>query len=839
MKSSSRDFWETFPLLTVKDGVIVSKRGDLTVGWKMTLPPAFSVSSESYTSMLQRMQGAIASLPPWMVVHRQDMFLKRKVKEEGGGGFLESRYSRHFNGREYLEHTQYIFLTLSSKASALRPAGNCGIYGLSVLVNEVLLKDASRLDRIATEFIHRLTDSGLMKAKALDDEELIQALESYISLGRMDVIPTDRHLLPDKVELDGMELWTYSLSESKNLQSAICPTSRADKMSSPLSPLLLSTGAMYGQMLDCEHIVNSFILTVPQNEIKNELESSRRNKVGMSKRSVENTANADEIDEFTKKAHNEQLTIVKAHNNIMVWCRPDEADETAALTSSALTSMGITCTRNTYDNAAVWYSSVPGGCCELGKQSFRTAELMSCLCLGINETSQADIPKGIIRLCDRTRHIPVRIDFQEAAENAGLVSNYNAFILGPSGSGKSFFTNHMVRSLYDNNQTVVIIDLGHSYQGLCNIIREESDGKDGHYMTWNPEDPICFDAFTDFDQWLTKSGMIRRDLEGVAHLEAILKSIWEPRGGWVSEKDSILFTILSMFVESRQGIKPIFHDLYLYIDGPIKKMQMNSTLEVSKTVITADRFDVASLALAMMPYSKKGQFATLYNNPNPKNLFNSRFTVFEVGALKELGEKTIYPHCILGIMLSFSRMMRQGKERKTLVIEEAWQAIANNQMSGFLKELWKTSRKHNTSAVMVTQELTDIMSSEVIKDTILQNSATKILLSQESNITAISQVEQLFGLTKHQKAMVMSVGLGMDRKYRYREVFISIGSKHCGVYGTELSRQEGYAYQSNLSKKSRYIEEATKIGFRKAADLLTEINYNDDEAEKEDEKDKK
>jgi hypothetical protein len=240
-----------------------------------------------------------------------------------------------------------------------------------------------------------------------------------------------------------------------------------------------------------------------------------------------------------------------------------------------------------------------------------------------------------------------------------------------------------------------------------------------------------------------------------------------------------------------------------------------------------------------MPYSKKGQFATLYNNPNPKNLFNSRFTVFEVGALKELGEKTIYPHCILGIMLSFSRMMRQGKERKTLVIEEAWQAIANNQMSGFLKELWKTSRKHNTSAVMVTQELTDIMSSEVIKDTILQNSATKILLSQESNITAISQVEQLFGLTKHQKAMVMSVGLGMDRRYRYREVFISIGSKHCGVYGTELSRQEGYAYQSNLSKKSRYIEEATRIGFRKAADLLTEINYNDDEAEKEDEKDKK
>ena len=88
MKSSSRDFWETFPLLTVKDGVIVSKRGDLTVGWRITLPPVYSVSDESYSAMMQRMHGAIASLPPWMMVHRQDMYLRRKVSGGHGGSFL-------------------------------------------------------------------------------------------------------------------------------------------------------------------------------------------------------------------------------------------------------------------------------------------------------------------------------------------------------------------------------------------------------------------------------------------------------------------------------------------------------------------------------------------------------------------------------------------------------------------------------------------------------------------------------------------------------------------------------------------------------------------------------
>lgn len=820
MKSSSRDFWETFPLLTVKDGVIVSKRGDITVGWRMTLPPAFSLSEESYSALVGRMKSAIESLPPWMVVHRQDMYLRRKVKTTGGGRFLESRYRSLFDGREHLEHTQHLFLTLSSKASALRPAGNSGIYGLSTVVGSVLKKDLSRLRMAAAEFIHRLTDSGIMEAEAMDDDALMEVLESYVSLGREDSVPTDKLLLPDRVETDGMHLWTYSLSESRNLQSAISPVSAVQRMSSPLEPLYLSTGASWGPMLDCEHIVNSFIVTVPQNEIAGELDSSRRNKLGMSKRSVENTSNAEEIDEYTKKSHTDSMTTVKAHNNLMVWCREEDVEDTAAMASSALTSMGISCARNTYDNAAVWYASVPGGCCEIGRQSFRTAELNSCLCLGINETYEKDIPEGLISLCDRTRHIPVRIDFQRAAEKAGLVANYNAFILGPSGSGKSFFTNHMVRSLYDAGQQVVVIDLGHSYQGLCNIIREESGGADGHYMTWNPDDPLSFDAFWGFEKWLTDRKKLRRDHEGVAHLEAIIKHLWQPSGGWSTENDSILFNLLEVFVRSRGGVKPVLDDLHAFLDEEMKPMQDDGELMVRKTVIGKERFDISALTLAMEQYTSEGQFGFLYNNPSPKDLFSSRFTVFEVAALKDQGEKTIYPHCILGIMLSFSRMMRGSDGYKTLVIEEAWQAIANDQMSGFLKELWKTSRKHNTSAVMVTQELSDIISSEVIKDTILQNSATKILLDQDSNNTAIGQVAELFGLTRHQKAMVQSIGYGMDPRYRYKEVFIAIGSRHCGVYGTELSRQEGLAYESNMEKKKDYLREAARVGYMQAADNI-------------------
>ena len=825
MNISSRDFWETFPILTVKDGIIVSKRGDITMGWRLILPPAYSIGQDAYEDLNQRMHGAIRSLPPWMLVHRQDMFLRRRYADGGeADSFLGHRNAQLFHGREHLEHHAYLFLTLSSRASALRPAGSCGVYGLSTVVDGVLRKDVFRLRTAASEFIHRISDSGLVGAVPLGDEELLETLEQYVSLGRPDRIPTDRKLDADSVELDGQKLWTYSISESRKLPSAIAPVSKVDRVSSPLLPLHLSTGAAVGCLLDCEHIVNSYILTVPENEISQELERSRKNKVSMSRRSVENTQNAEENHEYQKAVHQDQLVTVKANNSLMVWCNAKDEEDTAARAASALSSMGITCTRNTLDNAAVWYSSVPGAGCELGRQSFRTAELDSSLCLNISESYQRGIPDGLISLCDRIRHIPVKIDFQAAAEAAGLVANYNAFILGASGSGKSFFTNHLVRSLYDAGEKVVIIDLGHSYKGLCNIINEESGGKDGIYMTWDKNDPISFDAFNGFEEWINEDNrdarFLRKDVEGIAHLEAILKTIWQPEGGWNSETETILFKIIERFAISRDGVKPVFNDLYEYIQDVLIPLQQEGAFVVNKVTVTRKRLDLSGMLMALGHYNRDGQYGFLYNSPNPKDLFRSRFTVFEVGDLKGMGEDSFYPQCILGIMMSFNTMMRTQPGWKTLVIEEAWQAIANNQMSGFLKELWKTARKHSTSAIMVTQELTDIMSSEVIKDTILQNSATKILLSQDSNIAAIDQVSRLFGLTEHEKAMLMSIGYGMDARYRYREVFVSVGGKYRGVFGTELSPQEGLAYESNMEKKRDYLKLAEDAGYMGAADML-------------------
>jgi hypothetical protein len=163
-------------------------------------------------------------------------------------------------------------------------------------------------------------------------------------------------------------------------------------------------------------------------------------------------------------------------------------------------------------------------------------------------------------------------------------------------------------------------------------------------------------------------------------------------------------------------------------------------------------------------------------------------------------------------MNSFNAKMRSTPGMKVMVIEEAWKAIANETMSGYLAGLWKTARKFQTSAVVVTQQVSDIMSSQVIRDTILQNSSVRILLDQSNNRNSFAQLQELLGLTEHQKDVILSMNRRHKEGLRYRDVFIALGDKKYGVYATEVSPQEAVCYESNKEKKKPFLELSQVMG---------------------------
>jgi len=828
MQQSARQFDRIFPLMGMKDGVVISKRGDLTVGWELTLPDAFSLLESDYDEMAGALASAVRILPPWTMVHRQDVYLYEPYKPKEGQSFLQDSYEKNFGGRRFMTHREFLFLTLSSKASALRPVSASGIFG-GKSITKLPSKDRFELlSTKAAEFISVITGSGKVSARRLSNDDYASTLNDgiipdYLSLGKHGHIFSDFPMGPDHVKILDNTLWAYTMSEAEDLPTEVPTSHRVESLSGAASELFLSYGSPFGLMLDTEHMVNQYILTVPQSEVLSELDARKRRMQSMSK-SNDNRLGAEEIDAFVDEVHKESFCCVRSHTNVLAWGREEEHLAIRGKISSALAGMGVTCVESTCDTPVLWYSGIPGASCEIGAENLMLMELCSAICLGVWETFEKDVPGGRLRICDRLRNVPVTIDVQTAAQDAGLIDNYNAFVLGGSGTGKSFFTNFFVRSCYDAGETVFIIDVGDSYEGLCSVIREESGGKDGIYYSWDAEHPITFNAFIGFEDWMDERGKIRQECNGLNFLLSFVQTLWCPEGGWSSDRTSILKEIVGDFIRSRKDCDtlPVFDDLRCFIrDAVAPKIRSKVGYICGDINVTSEMFDVKGLLLAMKDYAKGGAFDFLLNDPDPKDLFSSRFTVFEVDKLSSLNDPKFYSLCVLCIMNSFDAKMRTCPGFKVMVIEEAWKAISNETMAPYLAGLWKTARKFMTSAVVVTQQVSDIMSSSVIRDSILQNSSVRILLDQSNNQNNFSQLSSLLGLTDRQRNLILSMNRCNNPQYRYREVFIALGEKKAGVYATEVSPQEAIAFESNKLKKRPFLDLAEKIGPVEAIRKLT------------------
>ena len=814
MKQRSIRLDRILPILTIKDDIIVSKRGELTVGWEVSLPTICSLTRGDYDEMLEALSSAIRGLGPGFIIHRQDIYTSCNYNPEDRSGFLEKAYETHFKGREFLEHRQYLFMTHTRRDAHSRPVSSSGIFSPPTPNCSFLTKDLMTLEAKASEFAAILTGREGYRLERMDSEKITSVMSSHLNLQQKDGIYYDIEQLRDKIKCGNRQMWGYSICESRQLPSILHTSQRSESLSGASSSIFLSSASSIGPLLDCEHMVNTYIFTLPQEDILRDAVGRKRRMTSMSQ-NAENVAGAEELEEFIQMAHKENLTCVKAHVNVLVWGNENQEQELRGKVSSALSGMNIQCVQNTCDLPVLWYSAIPGAAGEISSDNLMLRELKSFLCLGINETYDKGHPTGNMKLCDRIRHIPLRIDIQEEAYREGLIDNYNAFILGGSGTGKSFFTNFFVRSCYDAGQTVFIIDVGDSYQGLCSVINQESQGRDGIYYTWDRYNPISFDAFIGIDEWIDDNDTLQQENDGLNFLLSFLQTLWSPEGGWNADSGNILKQIIFDFVKSRKTCreKPIFNDLRTFIVSEIAPLFFSKRgYKCGDIIVHRDRFDINALALAMGDYAKGGSFGFLLNDPNPRDLFSSRFTVFEVDKLAGIKDKKFYSLCILCIMNSFNAKMRNAPGMKVMVIEEAWKAIANETMSGYLTGLWKTARKFQTSAVVVTQQVSDIMSSNVIRDTILQNSSVKILLDQSNNRNSFSQLQQLLGLTDHQKDVILSMNRAHKAGLKYRDVFIALGDKKYGVYATEVSPEEAIAYESNKEKKKPFLEQSSKVG---------------------------
>ena len=793
-----------FPVMNGGDGVILSKRGDVCYGWEVVLPPAFRCNEERYDSIIQALYSAVTLLPDYTIVHKQDVYMKKKYMAEDSKGLLQEAYEMHFDGREYLDHRCRVFVTFSSRRN-VRGASS-GLLGMSsggILPREETL---ARFAAVAEQFATVVEGCGLMDMRRLTENDvfgcgdypgLIQDYLNFTDDGH-DVL-SDIQMQRDRVRIGDRYVGCHLIADLDQLSAEVASCRRVASLSTDSSAVNLSFLNEIGQELDCEHIVNHFILKEPLKDIHGELDTRRRQMSSMAGRSAENRMYSEELNEFLEEAATEQRHTVRFHINVLAGGTAEEFEAVKDKVVSAVSRMGVSPVYDIYDVPCQFWASIPGNEAGLSYHEYMTGDLKAALCMGIYDGLEPGVTDGVLKMCDRLRLVPQRFDIQEKALEMGLIENYNVFLLGPSGSGKSFFMNKYLKSCYDAGQHVFLIDVGDSYRALCNIIKEESKGADGTYYTFEKGKPISFNPFRNVQRFKIA------DNQALNFIFTLMLTLWKNGNEAMNSasmklvRDSIM-----AFLDRWEGSSdPVFNDYYKYVRDEF-------CISLGEKEIGKEYFDLKDYLISLEQFYEGGVYDYLLNSYDNADILNDRFVVFEIDRIK--GDPVIYPVTTLVIMDAFMEKMASSGDFKVMCIEEAWKAIMGTQMATYMMELWKTARKHRTSAVVVTQELKDIISSPVIRDTIVENSAVKILLDQTRYVNRFDTLAEHLSLDEDDKAMVLSLNRYHKGLAAGREVYFNLGNRKSFVMRLEVSPEERVAFSSQKRDKVRLAKEVSRSG---------------------------
>ena len=801
-----------FPLLAVEHDCIISKDADVTAAFEVTLPELYTVTSEEYEAIHSAWCKAIKVLPDFSIVHKQDWFVRETYKPElqkEEMSFLSRSFERHFNERPYLHHTCYLYLTKTTRERSRRQSNFSTLCRGFIIPREIDRESTDRFIEAVEQFARIMNDCGFVRLRRLTGDEITGTveraglIEKYFSLSTEEnTCLQDIALSAEEMRIGNKRLCLHTLSHTEDLPAGVATDTRYEKLSTERSDCRLSFASPVGLLLDCNHIYNQYVFIDNSDENLRRFEKSARNMQSLSRYSRSNAINQEWTDEYLNEAHSCGLVSVRAHFSVMSWS--DDSEELKRIkndTGSQLAMMGCMPRHNTIDCPTLYWAGIPGNAGDFPSEESYYTFIEQAACLFTEETNYRNSlsPFGI-KMVDRLTGRPLHLDISDLPMKRGVTTNRNKFILGPSGSGKSFFTNHMVRQYYEQGAHVLLVDTGNSYLGLSQLIHNRTHGEDGIYFTYTNENPIAFNPF------YVENGVF--DIEKKESIKTLILTLWKRDDEAPKRSEEVaLSNAVSAYIERitcDRSVTPCFNTFYEFVRDDYRR-------QLEQKNVREKDFDIDNFLNVLEPYYRGGEYDYLLNSDKELDLLHKRFIVFELDNIKD--HKILFPVTTIIIMEAFINKMRKLKGiRKLILIEEAWKAIASANMADYIRYLYKTVRKYFGEAIVVTQEVEDIISSPIVKESIINNSDCKILLDQRKYMNKFDQIQSLLGLTDKEKSQILSINMANHPGRLYKEVWIGLGGTQSAVYATEVSAEEYLAYTTEETEKMEVYALAEKMG---------------------------
>jgi conjugation system TraG family ATPase len=699
--------------------------------------------------------------------------------------YLQRKYFEHYNGRAYKSITTYITITKTNNKSRFFSYDAKDIKDFVSKINKVV--DALQNHKIKTSVLNKQHIENLQRrfvsfnfnndncfvGNVLSDSNALYFGEKQLKI--VSLIDIDELNIPAQIGTHGTKPEIGKNFPVDNF-SFLLNVPSADTI-----------------------LYNQVIFIPDQIKTKRDLEAKRKKHSSMP--DAANKISVEDIDSMFLDIAAENELLVFCNFSLLVYGDTMVLDKAINNIESNLFSMGIIPGKNTYNQMELFRAAIPGNANEMQEyDKFLTSRPAATCFFFMERLPKTEESDYLLYLTDR-QGVPIGIDTSELPWQQNRIFNRNKFVLGPSGSGKSFSTNTYVFLCHLMGADVVLVDTGHSYKGTCKYLN-------GRYITYTEDRPITMNPF--------RIEEIESNEEKRQILKSLIGMLWKGADGILSQvEDTIISKIITdYFIDyftKKKVVKSLsFNTFYEY-----------SCSQIEEIIKLEDiHFNLKEYRFILKKFYRGGEYDKILNDDFDNSLFNESFIVFEIDSIKE--HKLLFPITTLIIMDVFLQKMRYKSNKKILCIEEAWKAIASPMMAGYIVYLFKTVRKFNGEVMVVTQEINDIVGNAIVKDSIIANSDTIFLLDQSKFKENFHQVQSLLSINEVERNKLFTVNRleNKEGRSRFKELYIRRGSTG-EVYGIELPVEQYLTFSTERVERETlevYLDYYT--GYENAMDHL-------------------
>ena len=759
------------PIIEIRDNLIFANNGNIIACYRGELPEIYSLSEKDFEDLHSIWFQALKSLPVGSVIHKQDVYLKKGFSSEylPNNTFLGKATHDHFKGREYIEHRCYLFLTLAGNKTLNNPKYVNPFRKISKGIYQELNQNVHSFIGSVNDSISYINNSRKVQFLPLKESEILNLSQTFFNGFNLN-FDTDMLLEKSKITIGNNHFDVLAINSESCFGENVQTSKINERFTS--DDFVFHQGYIdgLGLSLNENHIVNQILYLDDKQKWRKLLEKKIEELKKSSNFGTQNKVILKKIEHIVDQINNDDSArIIRGHLNIVYWDR--EAQQLESIGSqmkSEFKELDITPyyprgeeRKNYILNSHPCFSS------NFSNEDLYVTDLKHALCLFINNTSYRTDRQGII-FNDREHNIPVLKDVWD--EKKKRIKARNFAIFAPTGEGKSFLANNILRQYFEMGVRLVIIDLGGSYTKFASLYPEQYT-----VLRYESGKSLGINPF-----FITKGDDVTPE-----RLEDLSVFLFELIGEGTKpkkEQSVALKKILHAYYKKNAEGHSL-DSFYTYIESQRENL-------LTQLHIHSDYFNIEGFLHILSEYVRDGLYSFLFETSEDQSykIEDKRLIVFELDEVKD--NKEILSVMLKLIKTAIQRTIWQNKEEKGIILfdEFAKQLKFDNVLES-VEFYYQAIRKQEGAIGIILQSINQLPDNST-SASILEN--TQVIYSL-NNEKGYKELKNRLSLSSHDLNQLKSIKNNLSGKRKYTEIFIKIG-KESNIFRLEVPQEVFAAY---------------------------------------------